>query len=294
MLSKGEFNELGELIYARCGISTPPNRYEKLKTKIERLIEKSGFSNYRTFYRDLRFNAESKNFQKLINIVTINETYFYREKHQFDTLIGNVFPQILDEKGDSEPLRVLCAPSSTGEEPYSIVLHLLEENSLLHRADFEIVGIDIDNRVIEEAKQGVYGKRSVQNLPKKLLRSFFKECALNRYELHNEVKDSVTFKVVNIMDREQMRRLRSFDVIFSRNMLIYFDELSRREVVRNFHDILKPHGYVFLGHAESMGRASSSFNSVKVGQNVVYTKERQRSQDEYRRGSAVYTRPYLR
>ncbi|MGM0623135.1 MAG: CheR family methyltransferase [Campylobacterota bacterium] len=273
MVSLKDFNKLSDLLYRRTGISISQKRYNKLKDKLERLITQSGFDSFRSFFRELRFNKETKLIQDLINTVTINETYFYREKHQFDTLVYELLPQMVRNKKEGEPIRILCAPSSTGEEPYSIILYLLDEAKLIEQVDFEIVGIDIDNSVIQKAKNARFSKRSVQYVPPKLLRQHFTQINSNLYEFDKELKDAVNFKVVNVMDKHELRKLGKFDIIFSRNMLIYFDDISRQEVATNFYQMLKPNAYIFLGHAESMSRISSLFTTVKMGQSIFYKKQ---------------------
>ena len=125
--------------------------------------------------------------------------------------------------------------------------------------------------MIQKAKLGKYSKRSVEFLPSALRGEYFTQNGL-LYEIAEFLRDVVEFKVVNVMDKAQMRGLGKFDVIFSRNMLIYFDDASRREVATTFHSMLNPSGFVFLGHAESMNRIVSTFKTKKYGQTIVYQK----------------------
>ena len=272
MVNLRDYNKLCDLLYRRTGIAIGEKRYTKLKDRLEDLIKLKGYDSFRSFFRELRFNKETKLLQDLINTVTINETYFYREKHQFDTLVYHLLPQLIKQQQTGETVRVLCAPSSTGEEPYSIVLYLLQEAQLVEKTDFEIVGIDIDDMVIKKAKEGKYSKRSVQNIPAPLLQRYFEKMHENAYVLKPDIKEAVNFKVVNVMDKNEIRKLGKFDIIFSRNMLIYFDDISRQEVATNFYQMLKPKGHIFLGHAESMSRISSLFTTVKMGDSIFYKK----------------------
>jgi len=135
------------------------------------------------------------------------------------------------------------------------------------------VGIDIDSSVIAKAQEGIYTKRSVQFVPPHLLSKYFTQLDEHRYQLDAFIRSVVDFRVVNVMDRLAMRRLGMFDVIFSRNMLIYFDDNSRREVAMTFYEQLKPQGVVFLGHAESMARIVSVFRTVKSKSSIYYVKD---------------------
>ena len=271
MLNEKEFKKLCSFIYRKTGIFIEDKKFKTLSLKIIKLMQEKGFKDFRSFFHALRFNKDNDLLQSLINIVTVNETYFFRENYQFEALVNEVLPKLDKIRPKDETIRILCAPSSTGEEPYSIALHLLDEGDLVERRDFEIIGIDIDSNVIQKAKRGVFSKRSVQFLPKHLLNKYFKQVGVN-YEIAEFLREAITFKNVNVMDKLQMRRLGKFDVIFSRNMLIYFDDASRREVATTFHSMLNPSGFVFLGHAESMNRIVSTFRTKKYGQTIVYQK----------------------
>ncbi len=270
MLNEKEFRKLCDVVYRRSGIAIDDKKYTILSKKIIALMKKHKFEDFRSFFHAIRF-GNKEIFQELINTVTVNETYFFRENYQFESLVEDVLPKLHKIRPKGEPLRILCAPSSTGEEPYSIALHLLAEGKLVEERDFEIIGIDIDSTVLQKAKRGVFTKRSVQFLPKDILEEYFEPSGMG-YAIAPFLRDVITFKNVNVMDKLQIKRLGKFDIIFSRNMLIYFDDTSRREVAMTFYEMLKPKGYVFLGHAESMNRIVSVFRTKKIGNSIVYEK----------------------
>ena len=151
-------------------------------------------------------------------------------------------------------------------------MHLLAEAKLVEKRDIEIVGIDIDNTVIKKAQNGAYSKRSIDFLPKNILNEYFTQTGPLTYKIADFLTDVVDFKVVNVMDKMAMQRLGKFDVIFSRNMLIYFDDASKKEVAMAFYNMLKPSGFVFLGHAESMNRVVSVYKTKRFGKHIVYQK----------------------
>jgi len=266
-----EFEKLCDLVYRKTGITIDKKKYDTLSKKIENLMQKKGFKDFRSFFHELRFKDTSL-MQDIINLVTVNETYFFRENYQFEALINDVLPKMDKELPNNEVIRILCSPTSTGEEAYSIALHLLDEGNLVEKRDFEIIGIDIDSNVITKAQRGIFSKRSVQFLPQRILSKYFKKLDDNYYEIDKFLRDAITFKVVNVMDKFAMKRLGKFNVIFCRNMLIYFDDKSRKEVAMTFYDMLKPKGYVFLGHAESMSRIVSVFKTVKINNIIAYQK----------------------
>lgn len=180
-------------------------------------------------------------------------------------------PKLHASRPKNEAIRILCSPSSTGEEPYSIALHLLDEGKMVEERDFEIIGIDIDSTVLQKAKRGIFSERSIQFLPQHLLQEYFKPVSMS-YEIAPFLREVIEFKKVNVMDKLQMKRLGKFDIIFSRNMLIYFDDASTREVAMTFYEMLKPKGYIFLGLAESMNRIVSVYKTLKIGDSIAYQK----------------------
>ena len=266
-----DFKKLSDFVYRRVGILIDERKYDLLSKKIEKLMKEKGFEDFRSFFHALRFKDDGL-IQDIINLVTVNETYFFRENYQFEALINNILPKMDKELPSNEVIRILCAPTSTGEEAYSIALHLLDEGNLVEKRDFEIIGIDVDYNVIEKAKRGIYSKRSVQFLPPRILNKYFTKIDDNHYQIADFLREVITFKVVNVMDKFAMKRLGKFHIIFCRNMLIYFDDKSRKEVAMTFYDMLKPKGYIFLGHAESMNRIVSVFKTVKIGNTIVYQK----------------------
>ncbi len=273
LLTKENFAKIGEFIYRKSGIYLEEDKhFDKLAKFIDKRADELGFDNFRKYFFKLRFDdKEGEEFQELMNGVTVNETYFFREKDQFEVLADKILPELHESMPANKPIRILSSPCSTGEEPYSMILHIVEEGDIVEKRDIEVVGIDIDSTVIEKAKKAKYTERSVHAIPKNILNKWFNKKALG-YELGEDLQGSVDFQVANIFDKTQMRKLGKFDVIFSRNMLIYFDDASRKEVAMTFYDMLNPGGYVLLGHAEYMSRIVSVFNAKKIDNCLIYQK----------------------
>lgn len=273
LLSEENFYKMTDYIYRKTGIYLELDKhYDKLSKYIESRCKIIGADSFRKYFFTLRFeDKEGGEFQALVNGMTVNETYFYREKEQFEVLVDRILPELHATKAKGQPLRILSAPSSTGEEPYSMILHILEEGVIVEARDIEVVGIDIDSTVIEKAKLGKYSDRSVHAIPPGVLAKYFKKKPLG-YDVIDDLVGSVDFKLCNVFDRADMRKLGKFDVIFSRNMLIYFDDASRKEVAMTFYDMLNPGGYVLLGHAEYMSRITSVFKAKKIESTLIYQK----------------------
>ncbi len=273
LLSKENFIKIGEYIYRKSGIYLEEEKhFDKISKYIDKRAQEIEVDSFRKYFFKLRFeDKEGSEFQELMNAITVNETYFFREKNQFEVLVNSILPELHASKPAGVPLRILSSPSSTGEEPYSIVLHIVEEGKVVEERDIEVVGIDIDSTVIKKAQAGFYSDRSIHAIPKDILHRWFVKKPLG-YQLGEDLLGSVDFSVRNVFDKADMRKLGKFDVIFSRNMLIYFDDASRKEVAMTFYDMLNPGGYVLLGHAEYMSRIVSVFKAKKVGDTLIYQK----------------------
>lgn len=272
-ISKENFAKISEFIYRKSGIFLEDDKhFDKLSKYIDARSAKLGIDNFRKYFFKLRFeDKEGEEFQELMNGITVNETYFYREKDQFEVLVNSILPELHKNMPASRPLRILSSPCSTGEEPYSIILHIVEEGKIVEERDIEVVGIDIDSTVIKKAQDAKYSERSIHAIPKNVLSKWFKKKKTG-YDLGEDLQGTVDFQVANVFDKAQMRQLGKFDVIFSRNMLIYFDDASRKEVAMTFYDMLNPGGYVLLGHAEYMSRIVSVFKAKKIDKTLIYQK----------------------
>jgi chemotaxis protein methyltransferase CheR len=271
MLSFKEFVKIRDYIYRKTGIFIDDNKKDNFIKKLKPYFENNDF-NFRSFFHNLRFSNDKNLLQELINLITVNETYFYREKHHFNVLMQDVLPRLHEKKPLNETLRILCAPSSSGEEPYTIALTLLEEETILNKRDLEIVAIDIDSMMIDKAIKGIFTKRSVQFIPQNLLEQYFEWNENECYIIDSKIRDAINFQTINIMDKQDTTKLGKFDVIFSRNMLIYFDDESRQEAGITFYSLLNDDGYLFLGHADKMSKISSLFNTCKIGKSLIYQK----------------------
>ena len=266
-----DFEKFREFFYRKTGIQFEPSkRYFVDKRLVER-IELSGSDSFRNYFTMLRFEASGEELQHLTNLMTVNETYFFREEYQFQCLVRSLLPDIVSRKKDENPIRIWVIPSSSGEEPYSIALYLLEYWAVINYWDVEIISSDIDTKILAEARRGLYSQRSVQHLPEALLRKYFKFGA-DGYQISDDLRDAVEFTRVNLSDRGDTRAYRDFDVIFCRNLLIYFDDVSRKAAAETFYDAMKPGGYICLGHSESMSRFSSLYKVRKFPDAIVYQK----------------------
>jgi len=266
-----DFQKFREFFYRKTGIQFDnTKRYFVDKRLLERMAD-TGNTQFRSYFTMLRFQASGEELQVLTNLMTVNETYFFREEYQFRCLVNSILPEITARKKDAGPLRIWVLPSSSGEEPYSIAIFLLELWADINRFDIEIVASDIDTQILEQAKRGHYSERSVAQLPKPYLSRYFTRTSTG-YQICDDLRGAVDYTRVNLSDRADTRPYRGFDVVFCRNLLIYFDDVSRKAAAETFYDALKPGGFICLGHSESMSRISSLYKVRKFPEAIVYQK----------------------
>jgi chemotaxis protein methyltransferase CheR len=270
-ISDDDFQRFREYFYRRSGIQFEPSkRYFVDKRLVER-IRATGSTSFRDYFAMLRFQASGVEWQALVNEMTVNETYFMREDYQFECLVQSILPELAARKRRGDPLRIWVMPSSSGEEAYTIAIYLLERWPQLADFDVEIVSSDIDTRILAQAQAGLYSQRAIQQLPAAWLQKYFKR-EDGGWRISQMLRDAVAFTRVNLNDAGEVAAYRGFDVVFCRNLLIYFDDASRRQAAESFFDVLRPGGFICLGHSESMSRISSLFRVRKFPQAIVYQK----------------------
>lgn len=271
-ITDSEFERFRDFFYRKTGIRFEDSkRYFVDKRLIDR-IEKTGFDCFRSYFTQMRFESCGSELQQLINCMTVNETYFFREEYQFECMVESVLDEILETKGPGCEIKIWSIPSSTGEEPYSIALYLLEKWPMIEQCDVEIFSSDIDSQVLERCREGIYSERSVQHLPKSILNKHFTLASNGHFQISEDLRECISFSQVNLSEKSQTRPFRNIDLIFCRNLLIYFDDVSRREAAEVFYDALNPGGFIFLGHSESMSRISSLFKVRKFPKAMAYQK----------------------
>jgi len=271
-ISNGDFLKFREFFYRKTGIIfSDSKRYFVDKRLVQRMKE-TGHDSFRSYFSFMRFQASGEELQRLTNIMTVNETYFFREEYQFRSLVESMLPEIVKNKEKGSTIKIWSIPSSSGEEPYSIALYLLEYWSGINNWDVKLVASDIDTEILRKAQEGIYSGRSVQNLDSRILRKYFTKLPNEDWRISEDLRQSVEFTTVNLNEPGSSRFYRNFDIIFCRNLLIYFDDLSRRRSAEVFYGALNPGGFICLGHSESMSRISSLFKVRKFPDSIVYQK----------------------
>ena len=268
-ITEDEFRRLADFLYRRTGmVFTETKRYYVERRILERIVATSSQS-FAGYFAYLRSEVRDE-VEHLINAFTVNETYFYREDHQLACLSSDLLKERVITKRPGDTIRIWSVPCSTGEEPYSIAIWLLENWKDVDAYDIEIVGSDIDTRVLEAAVEGIFGKRALMRLSPELIKRYFHSLDDERWQILDDLRQSVRFSRVNLIETKETRPQGRFDVIFCRNVLIYFDDESRRVAAENLYDNLLPGGFICLGHTESMSRISPLFEVCRYSGAIVY------------------------
>jgi chemotaxis protein methyltransferase CheR len=263
-ISDKDFEQLRDFIYNICGMYFHTTKKYFLESRLTRRMEATGTKTYQDYYLLLKSARGSEELKFLMDEITTNETYFFRNVPQLAALENKLLPEIVDIKNKMgfRKLRIWSAASSSGEEAYTMAMILLEKRStLLKDWIIEIVGTDINETVIAQAKEGVYNAYSVRNIPDVYKRKYIREDN-GKFILSPEVKKFVTFNKLNLYEDSKMIFMKSFDFIFCANVLIYFDTASKSKVVQHFYNNLQPYGYFFVGQSESLHGVNDKFKTV--------------------------------
>ena len=275
-LSDRELQTITRLVYEKSGITLGDAKRPLVVARLQKRLRAGRFASFAAYLQHVDADPSGDELTALLDAIATNHTSFFRESQHFDFLADQVVPEWLG-RGDGAPLTGWSAPCSTGEEPYSVAIWLLENWPLVDRYEIEIVGSDIDTDVLETARIGLYGKRALMRLAPDLVSRYFVAKEFENWQILDDLRNSVQFTRVNVVDPSETRPHGRFDVIFCRNVLIYFDDASRRLAAENLYENLAPGGYICLGHAESMSRISPLFDVRRFDDAIVYQRPAEES-----------------
>ena len=263
-LSRQTFDRLRDLVREHAGIDFPDEKQYLLESRVKPRLMAQEVPDFET-YADRLEQGDTREIARLVNAVTINETAFFRHPSQFEALEDTILPELvrLHQQERSGPMRLWSAACSAGDEAYSLAILIRETIGPRHpRMDYEIVGTDIDTEVLEEARAGRYRKRSVRNVPPAYLRDYFDRSG-EAFVVDPAIRDMVEFRPLNLTDAQDMRRMRNFDLIMCANVLIYFNETSKKNVLQGLYRSLRPGGYLFVGGSEALGELDVPLEPVR-------------------------------
>ncbi len=267
------FRQVKDFIYEKCGISFTENKIYLLEDRLSKRLDELNMSSYEEYLYYLKYDPNRRNeLKSLYNSITTNETSFYRDMVQLTAFRTGVLPMVLKSKNPRDKtLRVWSAGCSTGEEPYTLAMMFLDENLPMKGWRIEIIASDISDRVLQSARKGVYGDYAIRNTNPVALKRFFTK-QNDGYHVNPEVKRMVRFMSINLFDTYETRNASKIDIIFCRNVIIYFDDDSKRKVMGHFYDALTKDGVLVLGFSETLINLTRAFKAKGINRCIVYEK----------------------
>ncbi|GFM37531.1 CheR family methyltransferase [Desulfovibrio psychrotolerans] len=274
-VSDEEFRQLRDFIYEQCGIYIADNRKYLIENRLANRLKDLNLKTFGEYYYFLRYDAgRRQELNKLFEVVTTNETSFYRNPPQLKVFEENVLPPLLDDlrAKKQKKLRIWSAGCSTGEEPYTLAMILLDVlKSEIGSWDIKITANDLSEAVLASARRGIYTEYALRTTPKEVVARYFtQQDAL--YKVNADVKRLVAFGQINLSDRVQLKRIERSHLVFCRNVIIYFDDEMKKQVIGSFYDNLLPGGSLLIGHSESLHNITRAFKPEHHKGAIVYRK----------------------
>lgn len=261
MITNQEYERIAAYIKKKAGIHLVEKKI-LVQGRMDSYLQKNGYHSYTEFMDEVEKFPAGAQAEVLLNALTTNHTYFWREHEQFLYLKQVVFPKLKAREEASKDWRIWCAASSSGEEPYTLAMLCLDFLGLEQSQwDTKILATDIDTNILEKAVRGVYSRDSVEQLPHQYVRRFFKPLNENLYQVREELKEQVLFRKFNLMEPLPFKK--KLHVVFIRNVMIYFDEKTKQRLLENIYDKMEPGGYLFIGSAESIGQCCGKFRYIQ-------------------------------
>jgi len=268
------FRLLRDFIHGYCGIYFDDGSKFLLERRLTRRLEQRQLRSFEEYYHFLRYDRKrEEELTVLVDNLTTNETYFFRESPQLRAFSEEILPELREVLADRKVIRIWSAGCSTGEEPYTIAILLLESGDWWRDWQVEILGSDINQRVLHTARKGVYKKSAHRVTSPEMLSKYFIEEEKGNYRIADRVRELVSFSYLNLLDPYKTSLISNMDVIFCRNVIIYFDKEAKKKVIESFFDKLRNGGYLLLGHSESLINISNAFALRTLKNDMVYQKQ---------------------
>lgn len=267
-----EFDSIRKLVYEKLGVNLTDQKKTLVTGRLQKILRQSKFKSFDDYYKYLISDKKGEALSILANQITTNHTFFYREHDHFDFFQKTGFPEIVERKRKlkSRDLRIWSAGCSSGEEPYMLVMLMMETLGADYgKYDAGILATDISEKALNMAKRGVYSAERMKNLPKIYLNKYFRKTPDKEYEVKEILKREVTYRRFNLMNRVFPFK-EKFDIIFCRNVMIYFDAPTREKLVLRFADNLIPGGFLFIGHSETLNNLNESKKRLKYVSPAIY------------------------
>ncbi|WP_420404629.1 CheR family methyltransferase [Nisaea sp.] len=266
-MNSSDFEFLSSLLYKQSGLVLTPDKGYLLETRLQPVARSHGLSSIEQIVSTLRSRRDERLVNSITDAMTTNESLFFRDRTPFEQFKTVVLPTLMETRAAKKQIRIWSAACSSGQEPYSLSMVLDELGSKLAGWRVEIIATDISSEMIARARAGVYSQFEVQRgLPVQLLVKYFQQDG-DRWQLNEKIRRMVTFREFNLL--QDPRALGNFDIVFCRNVLIYFDQDTKRQVLEGISRQMAPDGYLYLGGAETVISITDKFQPVK-GQRGMY------------------------
>jgi chemotaxis protein methyltransferase CheR len=272
-MSAVEFRLLRDLFYEHAGLYFRDELAYLLERRLGPRLRAHDLSDFSEYHRFLRYHPQRRaELEAATELLTTNETYFFREPQQLRAFAGEILPMLAQANGRSRQLRIWSAGCSSGEEVYTIAI-LVKQSGLFEGWDVNVFGSDIARRVLQTARAGAYGTHAFRAAEAEVMRRWFHPQG-DKWVVDDEVRRLVSFGHLNLLDPGMMGLVGPVDAVFCRNVMIYFDVPARKQVCRSFHDKLAEGGFLLLGHSESLLNVTADFELVHLKADLVYRKPR--------------------
>lgn len=257
-LSAAQFEQIRRIVYEKCGINLTAGKEELVKSRLVKRLQVLDLQNIDDYLQFVKKDPSGKEMAQMLDVLTTNKTYFYRESSHFDYLCQEILPNLRQPR-----LRIWSAGCSSGDEPYTIGALLRDHLPNIDRMDVRILATDLSMRILEKAKAGVYTADAFNEMPPALLQKHF--TLINpqprTYRVNDNIRKMISFARLNLLENWPMKG--PFDVIFCRNVMIYFDLPTRDRLVNRYWQLLAPGGHLFIGHSESLNGINHKYHYVQ-------------------------------
>lgn len=271
LISDDEFKKLTQLVYNTIGIHLSNEKRTLVMGRLQKLLREKKIASFEDYYKFVISDKTGDALSELANFISTNHTFFYREKDHFEFFITHTLPFIEEtlRTVNSNDIRIWSAGCSSGEEPYTLIMLMLEYfGSKYDLLNAGILATDISERMLNKAKIGLYNDEHLKSLPEIFKKKYFQKLDSGDYQIIDKVKNEATFRRFNLMNKE-FNFKKQFHTIFCRNVMIYFDDPTREQLINKIYNSLAPKGFLFIGHSETIKKPKSMFKFV---QPAVYQK----------------------
>ncbi len=262
MISEEEFVRIAGFLKSRYGIDMSRKKVI-VNGRLENYLRNNGWRSYHAYMDAVETDATGKLEKDLVDLLTTNHTFFMREADHFKYMKQVVLPWLKEKERVRRDLSIWCGAASSGQEPYTLAMICKDYFGLEHNSwDTKILATDVSTGVLQQAARGIYDREQIEPLPENWKRRFFRPLPnKEQFAVTNELKQEVIFRQFNLMDPFPFRR--KMQVIFLRNVMIYFDEKTKKELVKKVYDIMEPGGYLFIGQTETLDRSNAPFQLIQ-------------------------------